>query len=206
MPINFDLTKYINPVFIETGTYMGDGIRKALKSGFTEIYSIEIDPDRYLSCKKMFAENKNVTIILGDSGKVLPDLLQKINKKITFWIDAHYCADGAFIGDKWCPLKEEFEAIKNHNIKCHTLLVDDWRCMENTHIDYTWKKQQIKYSKKVIIENDGKEVGFLGKDNCFKIIKNINNNYEFSFENGIVENDVLVCQVIENENENEKEK
>jgi hypothetical protein len=71
--------------------------------------------------------------------------------------------------------------------------------MENTHIDYTWKKQQIKYSEKVIIENDGKEVGFLGKENCFKIIKNINNNYEFSFENGIVENDVLVCQVIENE-------
>ena len=31
MPINFDLKKYINPVFIETGTYRGDGVKKALQ-------------------------------------------------------------------------------------------------------------------------------------------------------------------------------
>ena len=196
MPIKFDLSKYLNPVFIETGTYMGDGVREALKCGFSEIYSIEIDPNRYLNCKKMFSENKNVTIILGDSGKVLPELLKKINKKITFWMDAHYCGDGALIGDKWCPLKEEFNAIKNHSIKEHTLLVDDWRCMNNTHIDYSWKDQQKKKYNQNTLENDGKEVGFLGKENCLKTVLDINSNYNISFEDGCIENDVLVCKII----------
>lgn len=192
MPINFELQNYLSEVFIETGTYLGDGVREALKAGFPKIYSIEIDPERYKSCQKMFSDNKNVTIILGDSGKILPELLKNINKKITFWIDAHYCADGAFIGDKWCPIKEEFNAIKNHPIKNHIILIDDWRCMENTHIDYTWIDQQK--TKRNIAEH-GKEVGFLGKENCLRIIKDINNDYKFTFENGTCDNDVLVCQV-----------
>jgi hypothetical protein len=192
MPINFELQNYLSEVFIETGTYLGDGVRKALEAGFLKIYSIEIDPERYKSCQKMFSNNKNVTIILGDSGKILPELLKNINKKITFWIDAHYCADGAFIGDKWCPMKEEFNAIKNHPIKNHIILIDDWRCMENTHIDYTWIDQQK--TKRNITER-GKEVGFLGKEKCLQTIKDINNDYKFTFENGTIENDVLVCQV-----------
>ena len=144
MPINFDLTKYKNDIFIETGTYKGDGVVKALKCGFKKIFSIEIDPNRYLSCKKKFKDHNNVIILYGDSGKILPALLEKINKTTTFWLDAHYCADGAVIGDKWSPLKEEFNAIKNHSINNHTILVDDWRCMDNTHIDYSWQESQKK--------------------------------------------------------------
>lgn len=77
MPINFDLTKYRNPVFVETGTHIGNGVRKALKCGFNEIYSIEIDHDRFLKCTKMFENNDNVTIIYGDSAIELPKLLKK---------------------------------------------------------------------------------------------------------------------------------
>ena len=185
----------MNPVFIETGTYIGDGVKEALKAGFSEIYSIEIDEKRFLKCKEMFKENSNVTIILGDSGKVLPSLLKNINKKITFWIDAHYCADGAFIGEKWCPMKEELDAIKDHHIKDNTILIDDWRCMENTHIDYTWVEQQKERNVGTVIENKGKVVGFLGKKNCYNIIKTINSKYEFTFEDGAIENDVLVCTI-----------
>ena len=43
MPINFNLKKYKNSVFLETGTYQGDGIKKALEAGFEKIYSIEIN-------------------------------------------------------------------------------------------------------------------------------------------------------------------
>ena len=197
MPINFDLKKYINPVFIETGTYRGDGVKKALLSGFKQIYSIEIDYNRFMLCKRMFRNYKNVTIIYGDSSVELPKLLQNITERATFWIDAHYCADGAYIGDKWCPMKEEFDAIKNHTINNHTILIDDWRCMENTHIDYTWKKQvnHQNCSKTVVDNKLGKEVGFLGKKNCVQILTQINSNYKFSFENGVVKNDVLVCKI-----------
>lgn len=196
MPINFNLNKYKNPIFVETGTYQGDGVKKALECGFENIYSIEIDYNRYLNCKKLFSNYKNVEIIHGDSSIELPKLLKRLNNKITFWIDAHYSADGAYIGDKWCPLKEELDAIKNHNIKNHIILIDDWRCMNNTHIDYTWKNQMKgDYSNKTVDQKNGKEVGFLGKDNCLEILKNINNDFKFYFENGIVKDDVLVCKM-----------
>ena len=198
MPINFNLKKYMNDIFIETGTYIGEGVQKALDSGFSQIYSIEIDPDRYNKCKEKFKDFDNVEILLGDSGKVLPDLLNKINKRATFWIDAHYCADGAVIGDKWCPMKEEFDAIKNSKIKNHTILVDDWRCMDNVHTDITWKKQL--HNKDNIKNNQNiqeKEVGFLGKSTCYNILKNINEKYIFSFEDGCEKDDVLVCKTDE---------
>ena len=136
-----------------------------------------------------------IRLSLWFKNPINPTVTEKIDTKITFWIDAHYCADGAYIGEKWCPMKEEFEAIENHDIKEHTILVDDWRCMNNTHIDYSWKEQQKKGSEQITIGDGGKEVGFLGKENCFKIIKGINSNYDFSFENGQIENDVLVCQI-----------
>ena len=40
-----------------------------------------------------------------------------------------------------------------------------------------------------------KYVGFLGKSNCFRIIKEINKDYKFSFEEGCVDNDVLCCTI-----------
>ena len=196
MPIVFDLEKYLNPVFIETGTYMGSGVRKAIDAGFGEIYSIEIDPKRYESCKKMFKDYSHVHIIHGDSSIELPKLIKNLpDKRITFWIDAHYCGDGSYLADKWSPIKEEIDAIKNHPIKNHTILIDDWRCMDNTHIDYTWQQQvrRNNYSLHMVDQSRGKEVGFLGKEKCFKILKEINENYQFTFENGEVENDVLVC-------------
>ena len=195
MPIQFNLKKYINPIFIETGTYIGDGVKEALDCGFETIYSIEIDYNRFLNCTKMFEKNDNVIIIYGDSGVELPKLLKKIDKKVTFWIDAHYSADGAYIGDKWCPIKEEFEAIKDHHINDHTILIDDWRCMDLTHIDYSWIKQVDTHSNITVNDKKGKQVGFIGKKQCFETLKNINENYKFSFETGVIENDVLICQI-----------
>ncbi len=196
MPINFNLSKFANnSIFIETGTYMGDAVKEAIKCGFQHIYSIELDKQRFRKCTKMFQDYTNVTIIHGDSGVQLPLLLKTIDKTVTFWIDAHYSADGAEIGDKWCPLKEELAAIKNHHIKDHTILIDDWRCMDNTHIDYTWAKQTTKGSKFIVDDKSGKEVGFLGKNHCLAKLKEINKDYKFSYENGVIENDVLCCLV-----------
>ena len=113
MPINFDLSLFNNnKIFIETGTYNGDGVELALNNGYEEIISIEFDKKRYEYCKSKFKEYKNVKIIYGDSGLVLSDILKNINQSITFFLDAHYCGDGAEIADKWCPLEKELESIK----------------------------------------------------------------------------------------------
>tara|TARA_Y100000389_G_C17397662_1_gene483514 strand:+ start:464 stop:1003 length:540 start_codon:yes stop_codon:yes gene_type:complete len=179
MPIQFDLSEYKNPIFIETGTYNGDGVVKALESGFEQIYSIELDEERYQNCKEKFFDNDNVEILLGDSGKVLPELLKKLDKKVTFWLDAHYCGDGATLGEKWTPFREELEAINNHSNKENTIMINNWRCMNNTHIDH----------------NTNKEVGYIGQENCLKRLKNINENFELHFENGSEICDVLICTI-----------
>ena len=67
--------------------------------------------------------------------------------------------------------------------------------MENTHVDYTWKTQNSSGSCYSVDDNHGKEVGFLGKENCFNMLREINKDYVFTFENGSVENDVLCCTI-----------
>lgn len=179
MPIHFDLKKYRGDIsiFIETGSYYGDGILKALEAGFTTIYSIELDEKRYKHCVLQFQEKKNVHLIHGDSSIELPNLLHTLKEEAFFWLDAHYCADGATLGNKWTPIEEELNAIKNHKIKSHTIAIDDFRCFNNRHID---EATQI-------------PVGFLGQENCIQFLKSINKEYKMEFEKGFIDKDVLLC-------------
>ena len=179
MPINFDLEEFSNnEIFIETGTFYGDTVNKAINLGFKEIYSIEYDKLRYEECKKKFEQYNNVTIIHGDSTIEIPKLLKKINKPATFWLDAHYNADNGECSDKWCPLKEELESIKEHYIKNHTILIDDMRFMDGKEFVCKGRLRSMPH-KEIIL----------------KIVKEINNEYELSMLDGIIANDVLCCRI-----------
>jgi len=126
MPASKELfQKYLNPVFVETGSHLGDGIQLALDSGFKTIYSIELAPGYYDHCVKRFEDNHNVHIIFGDSRLVMDGLLSNINEPITFWLDAHYFEYSI------CPLLQEIEAIGRHGIKTHTFMIDDVRDLSN---------------------------------------------------------------------------
>ena len=113
-------SKYPNPVFIETGSFEGDGIQQALDEGFKTVYSIEINTWWFFHCIDRFKDNPGVRIIQGDSAIMLERLLKIINKPVTFWLDGHVGADST-------PLLKELEIIKNHTIKTHTILIDDLR-------------------------------------------------------------------------------
>lgn len=112
--------KYPNRVFIETGSLFGDGIQQALDEGFKCVYSIELLPEYYQQCLERFKDRPEVHIILGDSGKLLGALLSIIDEPVTFWLDGH-------IGAESTPLLKELEAIRQHPIKTHTIIVDDMR-------------------------------------------------------------------------------
>jgi hypothetical protein len=128
------LKKYKNDirVFVETGTYMGDGVQQALQCRFDIIYSIEFYEIRFKRCEAMFKNYPNVHIIQGESGEVLPVLLEKIDEKSLFWLDAHFDVLGrddlypSPLGETQ-PLMKELEAIQRHHIKNHTILIDDRR-------------------------------------------------------------------------------
>jgi hypothetical protein len=113
----------MNPVFIETGTFMGDGIYNAIWAGFSEIYSIELSDYLYERTLPYIKDFPNVRLIHGDSGRLLKYLLMEIDKQVTFWLDAHYSEQCTAYGPS--PLFKELDAINNHYIKTHTILIDD---------------------------------------------------------------------------------
>ncbi len=112
--------KYLNRVFIETGSNYGDGIQQALDEGFKVVYSCEIDEERYLYCEQRFKLNPNVFLVNLDTLKFLTAILPTIDEPVTFWLDAHK-------GNGKSPLLQELEIIRNHSIKTHTILIDDLR-------------------------------------------------------------------------------
>jgi hypothetical protein len=155
---------------VETGSWHGDGIQQAIDEGFTEIYSIELSHALHERCNDRFKDNKFVTLIEGDSHLVLDAVLKPINDQITFWLDGHFSGDDTVMGKFNSPLMQELDCIARHHIKTHTILIDDMR---------DWYKA-----------NHGFDVNMIkGK------ILAINPSYKFSFEDGVVPNDILVAQV-----------
>ena len=117
------LDNYPNPVFIETGTYRGDGILTAIDCGFKEIYSIEITDYYYERSQDIFRLFDNVHLIKGDSAVELSKLLKTIHSPVTFWLDAHYSGQNTG-GDK-SPLWDEIKAIKERGVPRDVILIDD---------------------------------------------------------------------------------
>lgn len=122
--------------FVETGTFSGDGVRKALEAGcFKKIFSIEADLPAVRDCRNKFAQNKNISIVHGDSKTDLWNIIKNLNHTITFWLDAHIYPP-VTDGRQNAPLLEELEQIKKHHIKTHTILIDDLSCCGTLAFDY----------------------------------------------------------------------
>ena len=126
--------KYNISILVETGSFLGDMV-EAQKRRFNQIFSIELGVDLYRNTSKRFKRNEHIKILLGDSGKVLPDILSEINEPAIFWLDGHYSAGITAKGDKDCPIYEELNAIFNSKKINHILLIDDARCF-NGEGDY----------------------------------------------------------------------
>jgi|SRR5579863_7539656 len=119
--------KYGSTILVETGTYLGDMI-EAQKTRFNKIISIELGVTLYNKAKRRFRNDKNITIVQGDSGKVLPAIMKDLNEPAIFWLDGHYSAGITSKGDKECPIFEELDAIFKNNEFNHIILIDDARC------------------------------------------------------------------------------
>lgn len=120
------ISKHINPVFVETGTYQGDGVETALALGFPKVITIELFDVVYAPVAEKFANDGRVTCLCGDSAIILGDAIKDVNEKITFWLDGHVFPNQEIIlGVKACPLVEELAHIAKHPIKNHVIIIDD---------------------------------------------------------------------------------
>lgn len=119
--------KFAIKEFIETGTYLGSTV-EALKNVFNKIYSVEIDRVLFEKAQDRFINSSHIKILQGDSSKVLPSILEKLNTTALFYLDGHYSGGDSSKGDQNTPILRELELILNHKIKNHVILIDDARC------------------------------------------------------------------------------
>ena len=171
------LGNYPNDYFVETGSFVGDGIQSALDTNFQHILSIEFYYPLVEKCRERFKEYKNVKVIHGSSSSELYETIKNIQKPITFWLDAHYSGEGTAHDGKYCPILEELEQIRNHNVKNHTILIDDRRLFGRND-----KKFGIAFPEIT-------ETMIINK------IKEINPKYEISYGDSTIKNDIIIAKV-----------
>lgn len=116
------------PVFIETGTYLGETIF-AIERYFDQLYTIEIKEEFYNNAARRYNGNK-IRFVLGDSSKKFLEILPTIKSPSIFFLDGHWSAGNTGRGEKDCPLYEELSAINTHFSNEAILILDDMRLCE----------------------------------------------------------------------------
>jgi len=116
--------------YIETGAYLGKGI-KAVLTNYNHIHSIELSEQWYNYNVEQFKHNNNVKMYLGDSKKILPELLKSIHEPVTIFLDAHYSGGQTALGEEEVPLLFELEILKNRKYD-DIIIIDDCRLLGKT--------------------------------------------------------------------------
>jgi hypothetical protein len=112
--------------FIETGTFFGD-TAAAMVGQVANIVTIEISSDLAERARERFAQQPEVRVLEGDSGKLLPTILEDLREPALFWLDGHYSGGITGRGDEDTPIRIELGAILDHPLKTHVVLIDDAR-------------------------------------------------------------------------------
>lgn len=178
MSMDFELADFANPVFVETGTFHGNGVRQALKAGFAKVISLEVhEPTFQENCRRFqqAIDEGSVELVLGDSGEVLESVLSGLDDSpITFWLDAHIqTQNGAGVGSEKCPVVAELRQIARARAAnfSDTILIDDLRLIEDRRAGWAV------------------DIGEL-----YRTIWEINPAFSLSRLNGYVPHDVLCCK------------
>jgi hypothetical protein len=112
-------------VFIETGTLQGEMVYK-LNNYFKKLYTIELNRNLFLSAKKRLKQFSKIKVLFGDSGKILPIVLNEISTPCIFWLDSHFSGGETAKSEKDTPIIEELNEILAHKSD-HIILIDDAR-------------------------------------------------------------------------------
>ncbi len=125
--------RFSTPTLIETGTYLGEMIY-AMRNRFRRIVSIELDDALYQGAAERFKKYSHITIVLGDSTAVLPQILQQEKARCLFWLDGHYSGGNTARGEQETPILDELQHIKASGDN-HVILIDDARLFQGAN-DY----------------------------------------------------------------------
>lgn len=120
------------PVFVETGTWRGD-TTQVLAAVCQRVYSIELSEPLYRAAQQRFQTQPHVTLLQGDSGQLLPPLLETLNQPCLFWLDGHFSGGDTVRGDLETPIEGELRAVLSRaladpeGVGKSVILIDDAR-------------------------------------------------------------------------------
>jgi hypothetical protein len=112
--------------FVETGTFYGD-TAAAIRSQVDTVITIEISPQLAADARRRFERDRQVRVLEGDSGRLLPEVLNDLSHATLFWLDGHYSGGVTGRGDTDTPVRAELAAIFRHAVRGHVILIDDAR-------------------------------------------------------------------------------
>lgn len=122
------LSKKFNiDTFFETGTNEGRTVN-IVSQYFNNVISTEIDKECYDKAKNNVT-NENCELHLGDSVKVMDDILIEGKNNIFFFLDAHWFE---------LPLLDELKVISNKKIKPVIAIHDFFVPNENGEAKFGW--------------------------------------------------------------------
>lgn len=130
------LVRYLNRVFVETGSLTGAGVKTALNVGFRHVYTTDIDRGLCAKVRAKFKGQPRVHVFNDASTVMLNRELPRIQTLMTFWLDAH--PPGRLsIHDPAVPLLEELRCIVRHAVPGrHEILIDDMRIFDPDDIPF----------------------------------------------------------------------
>lgn len=172
-----DLLRSHANVFVETGTFHGGGVNRALQAGFSKIISIEIHEPLYVENLTRFKDEiakERVFFYCGDSSKIMQDIVSRIDDPILFWFDAHdQTMNNAGVGELKCPIIQELLSIIGARSlvkrRLDTLLIDDFRLIVKPNWDVDLKK-------------------------LYEILWEYNPDFRLTRERGYQAHDILKCE------------
>jgi hypothetical protein len=117
-PIGFWRHKHGLRAFVETGTEYGGAVVTALHAGFSEVLTIEANPEQAKQAERVVARHQRrlspsprVRFVVGDSAALLPELMKTIPAPALWWLDAHLPGRYGVSGVTVLPLLGEVQAI-----------------------------------------------------------------------------------------------
>lgn len=157
--------QYNLKIFVETGTYYGEMV-DAMKGIFDRVYSIELSQEFFEKAEEKFKSWKNVELLMGDSGKVLENVMKRVDQPSLFWLDGHYSSGVTARGEEDTPIYKELQHILNSEDLRHVIIIDDARLFGNDPAYPSIKElKEFIYSKR---EN----VQVTVKDDSIRIVPN----------------------------------
>ena len=129
--IRFYARQFGLKIFIETGTYLGEMV-EAMRPHFREIYSIELSEELCARAREKFRGDPRVHILQGDSGEVLPSILERVEEPCLLWLDGHFSGGVTALGTEAYPILKELHHLRRAPRKDHVVLIDDARLFDGS--------------------------------------------------------------------------